>query len=178
MIKFKIKSITNRQKWRKDWIIHSFWSVDDTLNLLKNIKKKKGYIIHNGVKIGIHYDKFSLFLKGKHCCKLCKLPITYVVLEKQMKDIQRYHFNFYTIHPENKQEILFNIDHIIPKSKGGQDHLDNYQLTCEICNMKKGNNMSRYKIFKIRVKNSINSMWRATKSIWALNSVFHFLNSK
>ena len=30
------------------------------------------------------------------------------------------------------------MDHIIPKSKGGKDHIDNYQLMCEECNSKKG----------------------------------------
>ncbi|TKK64871.1 HNH endonuclease [Ilyomonas limi] len=35
--------------------------------------------------------------------------------------------------------IVLHVDHIIPRSKGGQDHLDNYQTLCDICNIGKSN---------------------------------------
>lgn len=35
--------------------------------------------------------------------------------------------------------IILHVDHIIPRSKGGLDHLDNYQTLCDICNIGKSN---------------------------------------
>ena len=32
----------------------------------------------------------------------------------------------------------FSVDHIVPKAKGGTDHLDNLQLLCSACNSTKG----------------------------------------
>ena len=40
---------------------------------------------------------------------------------------------------DNGQEVLITKDHIIPKSKGGKDKLDNYQTMCVRCNKRKGN---------------------------------------
>lgn len=35
--------------------------------------------------------------------------------------------------------IILHVDHIIPRSRGGEDHLDNYQTLCNICNIGKSN---------------------------------------
>ncbi len=35
--------------------------------------------------------------------------------------------------------VVLHIDHIIPRSKGGQDHIDNYQTLCDTCNIGKSN---------------------------------------
>jgi len=34
---------------------------------------------------------------------------------------------------------ILEIDHIVPKAQGGQDHIDNLQLLCSHCNQSKGN---------------------------------------
>jgi 5-methylcytosine-specific restriction endonuclease McrA len=49
-----------------------------------------------------------------------------------------YHLNLYGI-TKTGDEILMTRDHIIPKSKGGSDHLNNMQTMCTKCNNKKGN---------------------------------------
>ena len=44
------------------------------------------------------------------------------------------------------------IDHIIPKSKGGGDYYENYQLLCGNCNRMKGNRPMEYLRMKIKVR--------------------------
>ena len=45
-------------------------------------------------------------------------------------------------HQKNKGNL--EVDHIIAKSKGGTDHIDNLQLLCGHCNRKKGNRSMEY----------------------------------
>ena len=46
-----------------------------------------------------------------------------------------------------------DIDHIIPESKGGPSHYDNYQLLCGNCNSIKGNRPMEYLRAKIKARN-------------------------
>ena len=39
----------------------------------------------------------------------------------------------------SEDDTLMTIDHIIPKSKGGKNHIDNMQTMCKVCNESKGN---------------------------------------
>ncbi len=71
-----------------------------------------------------HKDvKKRLYAEQKSCCRGCGLE-----------------FNI-----EN-----FEVDHIIPKSKGGGDYYENYQLLCSSCNRIKGNRPMEYLRIKIR----------------------------
>jgi 5-methylcytosine-specific restriction endonuclease McrA len=36
-------------------------------------------------------------------------------------------------------DVILHVDHIVPRSKGGKDELDNYQTLCHICNIGKSN---------------------------------------
>ena len=38
----------------------------------------------------------------------------------------------------------FEVDHVIPQSRGGTDHIDNLQLLCNSCNRIKGNRTMEY----------------------------------
>jgi 5-methylcytosine-specific restriction endonuclease McrA len=39
----------------------------------------------------------------------------------------------------SQDDIILHVDHIVPRSKGGKDVLQNYQTLCHICNLGKSN---------------------------------------
>ncbi len=45
---------------------------------------------------------------------------------------------------------LFDVDHVIPQSKGGTDHIDNLQLLCTHCNRLKGDSSQEHFIVKLK----------------------------
>jgi len=51
-----------------------------------------------------------------------------------------WHLNLYAVNP-NGAESLMTRDHIVPRSKGGPDRLDNSQTMCSRCNNRKGDKM-------------------------------------
>ena len=44
---------------------------------------------------------------------------------------------------------MFEVDHIVPRSRGGTDHLDNLQLLCSHCNRIKGDREQAYLITRL-----------------------------
>ena len=44
----------------------------------------------------------------------------------------------------------FDVDHVVPQSRGGTDHADNLQLLCSHCNRVKGNRPQEYLIARLR----------------------------
>jgi hypothetical protein len=39
----------------------------------------------------------------------------------------------------SEDDVILHVDHIVPRSKGGKDELDNYQTLCHLCNIGKSN---------------------------------------
>ena len=61
------------------------------------------------------------------------------------------HWDLYT-----DDGVALSIDHVHPRSKGGKDHLDNYQLMCIECNVFKGNKPERLTPYKALLDAKIN----------------------
>ncbi len=116
------------------------YSIDFIFDYLKNCKVKIGCL--DGYEFKTKSQRYSLFKKSIMCCN-CKLVATHFTLERHInKSVKynntgRYHLNLYGI--KDGREVLFTKDHITPKSKGGKDHITNYQTCCEDCNHEKGN---------------------------------------
>lgn len=110
------------------------------LNNLYAPKKLKGGLSIKvniaGEEIYALSDRYKLFFTKGYICADCGLVGKYFVLEKDETDA-RYHLNLYTV--DEGEEVLMTKDHILPKSKGGKNCLENYQTMCCKCNLKKGN---------------------------------------
>ena len=44
---------------------------------------------------------------------------------------------------------IFEVDHIIPQSRGGTDHLENLQLLCPSCNRTRGDRPQEYLVARL-----------------------------
>jgi hypothetical protein len=66
------------------------------------------------------------------------------------------------IDPYTDDLVPITIDHILPKSRGGENHIDNYQPMCFPCNNKKGNGMRNHNPSKVR-KVDMNAFTKASE---------------
>jgi hypothetical protein len=58
--------------------------------------------------------------------------------------------------------VPLTVDHIIPRSLGGEDHMDNYQPMCFPCNNKKGNGKKNNNNCKRELKVDMSAFIKAT----------------
>lgn len=99
------------------------------------IKKRKMF---DGHMVKLTSSRLRLFsLKGTTCVA-CGVVGSFFVKER-CRGEDNYHLNLYAV--KDGLEILMTKDHILPKSLGGKNHIDNYQTMCTICNNAKGNNI-------------------------------------
>ena len=90
---------------------------------------------HNVKMWSLRYYNFK---NNGTVCVSCGLKGEYFRLERHaLGGRTSFHFNLYAV---NGNEILMTKDHIIPKSKGGKNHLNNLQTMCTKCNCRKGSN--------------------------------------
>lgn len=81
--------------------------------------------------------RYKTFIEKGYRCVCCGRTGAYYALEKAIGSKQnRAHFNLYS-----NDGVLMTKDHILPRSKGGIDRIENMQTMCTICNSNKGNSV-------------------------------------
>jgi len=104
---------------------------------VKGEKKEKAVRVEiDGESIKALSDRYKLFFSKGYTCTECGITGSFFALERHLNDAC-YHLNLYAINDEG-QEVLMTKDHIVPKSQGGKDALENYQTMCTLCNFEKG----------------------------------------
>jgi hypothetical protein len=92
--------------------------------------------------VNLNTHRLLLFKKSRTCC-CCGIEGTVIRMERIKNETP--HFNLYAI--RNNKLVLMTKDHIIPRSKGGLDCMNNYQTMCIICNnIKKNHNLNNKQI--------------------------------
>lgn len=132
----------------KEYIRIGVFTIDEVLNYIGPYNRE-----YMGKKIKMGSQRYELFKTKGTVCVNCGLEGKFFALEKQkqpnyqngeeLPENDRYHFNLYGYN-ENDEEVMLTKDHIIPKSKGGSNTLDNYQTMCSVCNWSKGNTYEEY----------------------------------
>ena len=88
-----------------------------------------------------HSIKFSshrlwTFHEKGTACVNCGLEGVFFAKEKHHDGEESFHLNLYAL-DDAGEEVLLTKDHIVPKSKDGDDHISNYQPMCAPCNEQK-----------------------------------------
>ena len=97
---------------------------------------KVARVTHNGnlVKIRLR-DTFAVF-KRNHCCVACGEPgVKWLLIQRPTLAGNVRAFNITLV---TKDYVPMTLDHKVPKSRGGPNHIDNFQTMCWSCNNDKG----------------------------------------
>ena len=111
-------------------------------NEIKKLVKKTIEKNYDGNLVKMNSQRYQTF-KDKGCiCSECGREGTYFKLQrnhgrKGKEATGRYHFGLWS-----EDKVQMTKDHIIPKSLGGTNSIENYITMCEICNVNKGNSCS------------------------------------
>lgn len=98
-------------------------------------KNNNHSIVVEGYDVYTTSLRYKTFVEKGYKCVCCGRTGAYYALEKSHgSNLKRAHFNLYS-----NDDVLMTKDHILPKSKGGADCIENMQTMCTICNVNKGN---------------------------------------
>jgi hypothetical protein len=78
--------------------------------------------------------------KGVRCAHCGMEGTTFAAERAKSQSTPKYHLNLYHV-AEGGEETMITVDHIVPKSRGGGNHVSNLQPLCIKCNGRKGDRM-------------------------------------
>ena len=147
------------------------FSIHDMDWLINEIRAGKHYTHYEGVQMSISSLRLQTYTKGTTCV-CCGLQAKYFSFERQANQKGgQYHLNLYAIHPMTGEHIMMTSDHILAKSNGGSNSLNNRQPMCRRCNILKGSMdweefkaLGKEGIYRLRAKQKADKIAERTKN--------------
>lgn len=97
----------------------------------------KGEGQYIGVKtVNLKSSRVQTYSKSQVCVN-CGKKISYFAVEKHRSTTSTWHLNAYHL-KDDGEEMMMTSDHILAKSMGGDNGLENRQVMCIACNILKG----------------------------------------
>lgn len=118
------------------------YAIDEIVNY---INSDESYVELDGTRVKVEGLRLNTFTKHTVCIE-CSREATHFRIASN-NDSKNGPTSFHLC-LWSDDLIQMTKDHIIPKSKGGADHISNMQCMCTKCNMKKGNTMTDNDILK------------------------------
>lgn len=112
----------------------TLFKITDLESIFSMVRNGRNRMLIGGLNVSIRRMRCFAF-KGVTCVQ-CKEKHGDTIMVDRWPD-GGLHVDLFHTFPDGGRTLM-NIDHIIPKSKGGPNHLDNYQPMCQPCNSRKG----------------------------------------
>lgn len=101
--------------------------------IFKSIGNGPKYFGDFKVKFGS--KRYKVFKQKGLSCISCRATAVIACIDHHLTE-HIAHFNFYGFY-DNGEVFLLTMDHIVPKSKGGKNNINNLQPMCRKCNEQK-----------------------------------------
>lgn len=125
------------------YIIHDTFSLEEGLELLREMKRKPKWD-RKQVLVELAEKDTKCVCCGVVGTKFCK---------GEHRTMHSIHWDLYT-----DDDIAMTIDHIVPRAQGGADKAENCQLMCMKCNNIKGHLMEVYIAYKYLLDRGIEAV--------------------
>lgn len=117
--------------------IFAEYTVSDVFNAMNSSLRQP--TLPDGRTFKKNSARLTLFNTQGVACVTCGIEGSVFVMESQAQNITP-HLNLYAV-TDDGTRVLMTKDHILPKSKGGANALENYNTMCSPCNAKKANHV-------------------------------------